>query len=64
MTTSCTIIAYDQRGRETGKRLSLVSCSNDMVEVQIENSFCDAIWVEIDELKRAVENMANSNKSD
>ena len=63
MTTSCTITAYDQRGRETNKRLSLVSCcANGMVEVQIENCFGDAIWVEIDELKRAVENMANSNK--
>lgn len=64
MTTSCIITAYDQRGRETNKRLSLVSCTNGMVEVQIESSFSDTIWVEIDELKRAVENIANSNKQD
>lgn len=62
MTTSCTIVAYDNYGKETGKRLSLVSCSNGMVEVQIENDFGDAIWVDGDELKRAVENIMNSNK--
>lgn len=64
MTTSCIITAYDQRLKENGKQLELTSCSNGMVEVQIQHSLADAIWVEIDELKRAVENMANSNESD
>jgi len=64
MTTSCTITAYDEYERETNKRLSLVSCSNGMVEVQIENSIGNAIWVDGDELKRAVENKMNRNKLD
>ena len=61
MTTSCTLVAYNEKGAESGKRLSLVSCSNGMIEVQIEGCLCDAIWVDGDELKRATENMLNSN---
>lgn len=62
MITSCIITAYDQRLEENGKQLELTSCPNGMVEVQIQHSLADAIWVNIDELKYAVENIVNSNK--
>ena len=62
MTTSCTITAYDEYERATDKRLKLVSCSNGMVEVEVENGLSSTIWVDIDELKRAVENMVNSSE--
>lgn len=64
LTTSCTVTAYNHNGKFEGKRLSLVSCTNGYVEVQIDGCLSDAIWVDGDELKRAVENMINTNKLD
>lgn len=64
LTTSCTVTAYNQRGQYEGKRLSLVSCHNNSVEIQIEGGYMDTIWVDMNELKTAVENIAKTAELD